>query len=346
MTCQLNSFAPKQRSMNLAFLALIILIFAFIQNCSREKQTANEERALFFGPQKLMLTENAKNHFSISIESKNFEYFNKSFILIIDNLTESRLGNGVYLTLLIDGKEILSKTDLGSGKNAITRRITLSAGAQVDIDLEGVPGSIIEFSIRGQLKDNYTSDIDGNIYKTVKIGNQVWMAENLRVTRLNDGTVIPEVKAALPWTDLKTPGYCWYNNDSTANAETYGALYNFYAINSGNLAPKGWHIPKAEDFMTLIRTVDPSADFKKTEVSLTAGEILKLTGVDGKNFNALPAGGCRSSEGDFFFIDTIAYFGGSTDQCQLSVREVSDAAFFRNKISPYVGVSVRCIRDY
>jgi len=70
-------------------------------------------------------------------------------------------------------------------------------------------------------------DVEGNVYKTIKIGTQVWMADNLKTTKYNDGTVIPEVTDNLAWEALTIPGYCWYANDSTLNAKLYGALYNY-----------------------------------------------------------------------------------------------------------------------
>jgi len=88
------------------------------------------------------------------------------------------------------------------------------------------------------------SDIDGNIYKTIKIGNQVWTVDNLRTTKYNDGKPIPYVTDNNAWAALTTPGYCYHNN--TANAyrrKKYGALYNWYAVDTKKLAPAGWHVP-------------------------------------------------------------------------------------------------------
>lgn len=87
------------------------------------------------------------------------------------------------------------------------------------------------------------TDIDGNKYRTVVIGKQVWMAENLKTTRLNDGTVIPLNKGEEVWGKLKIQCYCWYNNDSAKYGAVYGALYNWYAVNTGKLCPDGWHVP-------------------------------------------------------------------------------------------------------
>lgn len=86
------------------------------------------------------------------------------------------------------------------------------------------------------------SDIDGNTYKTIKIGTHEWLAENLKTTRYNDGTVIPLVTDDNQWYRLITPGYCWYNNDEAVFKNIYGGYYNWYAVNSGKLCPAGWHV--------------------------------------------------------------------------------------------------------
>ena len=89
------------------------------------------------------------------------------------------------------------------------------------------------------------TDIDGNVYKTVKIGSQVWMAENLKVTHYRDGTAITRVTGNAEW-DLETEAYCRYN-------DTYGVLYNWYAVDDiRNIAPEGWHVSTDEEWSELI----------------------------------------------------------------------------------------------
>jgi hypothetical protein len=96
------------------------------------------------------------------------------------------------------------------------------------------------------------TDIDGNVYNTVAIGTQVWMVENLRTTRYNDGTAIPLVTNDTTWSALKIPGYCWFFNDSARGS----ILYNWYAVETGKLAPKGWHVPSQTEWEELIRLMD------------------------------------------------------------------------------------------
>ena len=95
------------------------------------------------------------------------------------------------------------------------------------------------------------TDIDGNVYQTVKIGGQWWMAENLKVTRYRNGESIPNVKDGSEWSNLGTGAWCAYNNDTT-NVPTYGLLYNWYTVDdSRNIAPEDWHIPTDEEYTAL-----------------------------------------------------------------------------------------------
>jgi uncharacterized protein (TIGR02145 family) len=95
------------------------------------------------------------------------------------------------------------------------------------------------------------TDIDGNVYNTVIIGTQVWMTENLKTTKYNDNTKIPNVIDNTPWCTLPTPAYCWYKNDEASNKHSYGALYNWFTVNTGKLCPTGWHVPSEVEWTTL-----------------------------------------------------------------------------------------------
>lgn len=142
----------------------------------------------------------------------------------------------------------------------------------------------------------YVMDIDSNYYKVVKIGNQIWMAENLKTTRLNDGTLVPFLPEDKQWMLLKTPAFCWYDDvpfagDPIEYISTYGLLYNWYAVNTGKLCPDGWHVPSSDEWVEL-------EGFLGTEV---AGLKMKETGTlhwtstspevtNESGFTALPGG--------------------------------------------------------
>lgn len=102
------------------------------------------------------------------------------------------------------------------------------------------------------------SDIDGNSYNTVTIGGQTWISRNLETTRFNDGTEIPLVNNDSIWAALQTPGFCWYNNDVLQSKDLYGALYNWYAVEKGNLCPSGYHVPTYEEWTALMIFLDES----------------------------------------------------------------------------------------
>lgn len=93
-------------------------------------------------------------------------------------------------------------------------------------------------------------DVEGNGYRTVVIGNQVWMAENLRTTLYHDGAAIEHVAESSHWSS-RSGFYCWYGNDGKSARKGYGALYNWTAVESGKLCPGGWHVPEIEEWKTL-----------------------------------------------------------------------------------------------
>jgi hypothetical protein len=96
------------------------------------------------------------------------------------------------------------------------------------------------------------TDLDGNEYKTVTIGTQTWMAENLRTTKYNDGSNIPNVTNNNSWFILRTGAYSNYKNTTNADTiATFGRLYNWYTVNTGKLAPQGWHVPTNSEWIIL-----------------------------------------------------------------------------------------------
>jgi uncharacterized protein (TIGR02145 family) len=95
-------------------------------------------------------------------------------------------------------------------------------------------------------------DADGNKYPIVKIGTQTWMAANLKATKYESGDPVPLVTDDAAWSALRyEPAYCWYNNDGATYKNIFGALYNHWAVSSGNLCPAGWHVPTYSEFAAL-----------------------------------------------------------------------------------------------
>lgn len=197
---------------------------------------------------------------------------------------------------------------------------------------------------------SYTvTDKDGNVYHTITIGTQVWMLENLKTTKFNDGTPIPLVTDNTAWGNLTTSGYCWYNNDFASNKNTYGALYNWYTVNTGKLAPTGWHVPTDAEWSTLTNYLggESIAGGKLKETGLTHWISPNAGATNESGFTALP-GGFRDAGGNFDSMGEFALFWTSTKGTYGSLYRVLVTE--NGSVIPWDddeggGLSIRCIRD-
>jgi uncharacterized protein (TIGR02145 family) len=192
------------------------------------------------------------------------------------------------------------------------------------------------------------TDIDGNTYKTVKIGTQIWMAENLKTSRLNDGTDIPIIKDVTAWMNLTTPAFCWYKNNEIPYKTEYGALYNGYTISTAKLCPDAWHIPSNEEWNTLRSFLGDS--LKVGNKLKEAGTLHWLSPNKGDNstgFTALP-GGVRYFEGTFASEGTFTGFWSSTEsngEEWYSGLYHADATFTIYHQNKKNGFSIRCLKN-
>lgn len=194
------------------------------------------------------------------------------------------------------------------------------------------------------------TDIDGNIYHTVIIGSQTWMVENLKTTRYNDGKYIPYVFDSNEWGKISTGAYCWYNNDKNNNMNIYGALYNWYAVNTNKLAPKGWHVPTITEWGTLIHSFrDNSAAGRKLKESGSAHWNCPNTDATNETgFKALP-GGYRYVNGSYGYIGSSGYWWNSS-KYQETYGSYITINCDNNPIeifgyNPKGGFSVRCLKN-
>jgi uncharacterized protein (TIGR02145 family) len=195
------------------------------------------------------------------------------------------------------------------------------------------------------------SDIDGNTYKTIQIGTQTWVAENLKTTKYNDGTAIPNIKGSNAWGTLSTGAYCDYNNFPSYSA-IYGRLYNWYvaaSTNTKNVCPAGWHVPSVTELTVLL-------DYLGGES--VAGDKLKEAGsahwpdpntgaTNESGFTALPGGG-RFQPNSFSDVGSHGSWWLSTEYdaangefYHLSFSGESNGGYFPTDS----GLSVRCIKD-
>lgn len=192
------------------------------------------------------------------------------------------------------------------------------------------------------------TDIDGNVYHTVKIGSQVWMVENLRVTNYRNGDPIANIIEKPHWDSLTTGAYCWYNND-IANKGTYGALYNWYAVNdSRKIAPQGWHIPADAEWTILIDYLGGiySAGGSMKEAGTTHWASPNHLATNSSGFTALPGGYRGYGFGD---LKETAYFCQSFQNSDLN-RWILTLGYYSAWVNQvgyniHYGYSVRCLRD-
>jgi uncharacterized protein (TIGR02145 family) len=213
-----------------------------------------------------------------------------------------------------------------------------------------VVSGIFILVITNNCRKDYGSveDIDGNVYKTIVIGTQTWMCENLKTTRYQNGDPIQNVRDRLIWRDLVTGAFCDYNF-SDILAATYGHLYNWYAIDDPrNIAPLGWHVASMNEWETLLEYV--------FETGYGDGYFLKESGTshwaspnsasNSSGFTALPGGVLYDNFGS---LTELAFFWTSTDSSPgyaWMYYIVHDEGAFRVQTSNYnTGASVRCIKD-
>lgn len=197
-----------------------------------------------------------------------------------------------------------------------------------------------------KIGDNQVRDIDGNVYNVIDIGTQVWMAENLRTVRLNDGLEIQLVPDDTEWEDLKAPGYSWYGNyEAFFNLNHYGALYNQYAVLSGKLCPAGWHVPDNEEWKILFSFLGwDSAGGKLKEIGTLNWADPNKGATNETGFTALPGGARNGSAGDFQDFRERGYFWSSHIESVWGVNNFTTIGS-QYVMSRTTGVSVRCIKD-
>jgi uncharacterized protein (TIGR02145 family) len=193
-------------------------------------------------------------------------------------------------------------------------------------------------------------DVEGNVYKTVTIGSQTWMAENLRSIKLTDGSQIPYISDKNSWSLLTSPGYSYYSNDSISYKYQGGALYNWYTINTKKLCPAGWHVPSENEWTTLISSlgVDSIAGGKLKSTGTISWISPNTAATNSTGFNALPSGYrfYNGSYNNFYYSGnwwtSTEYSATAAKYCYLVYNKGN---LGKNYLDKQYGFSVRCIKD-
>ena len=206
--------------------------------------------------------------------------------------------------------------------------------------------SLDNVTIGGQLVD-----IDGNVYRTVVIGTQHWMAENLKVTKYRNGDEITHITVNSIWSSNTDGAYGYYENNTT-NRDTYGMLYNWYAVDNSSsryICPEGWHVPTNSEFSNLKTELgsNPAAKLKETGTVHWANESTGTSNSSG--FTALPAGYRIYNNGTYTNLRNYTYFWTSstsgTSGTYRFLSTNSSTSFSSNNNYKTYGFSVRCIED-
>ena len=207
-------------------------------------------------------------------------------------------------------------------------------------------------------------DIDGNVYETVQIGYQLWMAENLKTTHYNNGDEIPTDYSNSEWAELVTGAYAFYNNDPS-NADTYGDLYNWFAVDDERgLCMDGWHVPSDVEFMELEMFLGMSEEEANSTKWRGTDEGSKLAGnrdlwrygnlennseFGTSGFTALPAGWRSDYNGIYHDMGFVGFFWSSSEWSSYNAwfREPHyyDSNVYRYEYDKQIGFSIRCLGD-
>ena len=198
------------------------------------------------------------------------------------------------------------------------------------------------------------TDIDGKSYKTILIGSQTWMAENLKTSKFNDGTSIPLVTSNADWTNLVTPAYCWFNNNDSLFESIYGAYYNWFAVSTGKLCPTGWHVPDDSEWQILVDFLggDKIAGSKLKEAGSNNWVFSNKDATNQSGFTSLPAGLRESTYGAF---QGEGSFGGWWSASEVSTGPLGAAwsrsihgdttVVGRSPLFKKDGFTVRCLKN-
>lgn len=192
------------------------------------------------------------------------------------------------------------------------------------------------------------TDSDGNVYKTVTIGTQVWMAENLKTTRYSNGD--PIITTTLNISTEAAPKYQWAYGDDITNVNTYGRLYTWYTVtDSRKVCPAGWHVPSDVEWESLkLFLGGESMSGAKLKESGTTHWLTPNTGASNETgFTAVP-GGYRTLSGSYVSLQMSCYLWSTSDNAPLGWGQsllYNDNILLRGGFNKPAGVSVRCIRD-
>ncbi|MBA7520567.1 hypothetical protein ES705_12663 [subsurface metagenome] len=258
---------------------------------------------------------------------------------------------GIFWSTVDDPRNTGSKLSIGSDTGSFSTNLTgLVSGRTYYIEAYATNSKGTAYGAQ----KNFTTllgDIDGNVYQTITIGTQTWMAENLATTTYNNGTAIPLAVDNSDWLFISTAAYCNYD-DNESFVDTYGRLYNLYAVTSPyHICPTGWHIPSDEEWTILETYLGGStvAGGKLKETSYAHWNSPNSEATNESGFTALPGGSRGADFGDYGGMGYWGYWWSSTydihDTYWIRVMFYDSGEISRVSRRGATGYSVRCVRD-
>jgi len=312
------------------------------------------------------------------------EILTQGGVIPVKAMADDEDGSITELIIYVEGEEVESSESSTLIYNWNTADLevgeyVLSALARDDEDKSDAVNIWVTLDSPGGFNPDLSygtiSDIDGNSYGTIEIGTQIWMAENLKVTKYPDGSPIMQISDETEWNGM-TPdiqAYCWYDN-LTEYSDTSGALYTWAAAMNGELSsdsipsgvqgvcPDGWHIPSDAEWKVLEMVLGMSQADADTydwrgsdeggqlkETGFSNWEKPNTGGSNSSGFTSVP-GGFRSAQGNFYSIDQYAAFWSSreeagTDKAWYRTLHFDKEQVYRQYNDMRLGLSVRCIED-
>jgi len=271
----------------------------------------------------------------------------------VNNVEASQQGQNIVVTYDLETEQpctinLFISTNDGNTWQGPLKQVQGQVGPNIKSGENSITLFVLnEFNeLRG---DNIRFKVDAttNNLNTIKIGTQTWTTKNLDVTTYRNGEVIPQVQDANAWANISTGAWCYYENN-TANGSSYGKLYNWYAVNDPRgLAPKGYHIPTDNEWTILSENLGGESK-AGTKMKSTSGWKNNGNGTNTSGFAGLP-GGCRNSNGYFFYIGANGYWWSSsenfTNDAWFRYLNYLNGDVNRNNGLKRNGFSVRCLRD-
>jgi len=277
------------------------------------------------------------------------------------NITDDGGGNitarGVCWSMAAEPTINDSHTEDGTGTGSFTSDLTgLNTGTTYYVRAYATNEAGTAYGNEVSFTTEPLIDADGNVYKTVIIGDQLWMAENLKTTKYNDGTDIPLVTDGRKWASLTSPGFCWYDNDRESYGDIYGGLYNWFAVNTVKLCPDGWHVPDIEELNIIAGYLggEAIAGGKLKETGTTHWKSPNTDATNESGFTGRP-GGFRSRiwdtkcYGKFGHLGMFGYWWSysayDANTAWIGELGYNTGSVVGNHVDKGKGLSVRCLKD-